>query len=57
VTPQERLLLNRYNTLKFKMQEAMKNGNKPMYKVYKEKMKTIRMVVSTLNLHIDGINR
>lgn len=57
MTPQERLLRNRYNTLRFKMQEAMKNGNIPMYKVYKDKMKIIRMVVSTLNLHIDGINR
>jgi hypothetical protein len=57
MTPQERLLHNRYNTLRFKMQEAMKNGNTPMYKAYKDKMKTIRMVISTLNIHIDGINR
>lgn len=55
--PQEKLLLNRYKTLKFKKNEAMKNGNMPMVCNYKNKMKTIRMVLSTLDIHIEGINR
>ncbi len=53
----ERLLLNRYKTTEFKKNEAIRNNNESMCRIYKKELKTIRMVLSTLGIHIDGINR
>lgn len=57
MTPQEQFLLNKYRTIQFKLKSAFDNQNTPMYRLYSKELKTVRMTLSILNIHIDGINR
>ena len=49
-------LSNIYNEYERSYTNYLVNGNKPQAEIYKHKMKAIRMTLSMLEIHINGIN-
>lgn len=45
------LLFTKYQEIKNKSEKAKINNNIPMYEIYNQKLKTIRMTLSLLEIH------
>lgn len=54
---QIKMVTVKYNKEYQKMLNAEMQGNEPMYQHYKKVVDTMRMSLSLLGIHIDGINR
>ncbi|WP_226035714.1 hypothetical protein [Aquibacillus saliphilus] len=50
-------LLEKYQEITDKKNDARCRGNGTMANIYDEKLKIIRMALGLLEIHIDGINR
>jgi hypothetical protein len=50
-------LLEKYQEITEKKNDARRRGNGTMANIYDEKLKMIRTTLGLLEIHIDGINR
>jgi hypothetical protein len=50
-------LFNKYHEYERNYTRYLVNGNKPQAEIYEHKMKAIRMTLSILEIHIEGINQ
>lgn len=53
----QRNLYSKYHEIKRKMKEAKRYDNMPMFEHYRQELKTVRMTLGIIGVHIDGINR